>query len=95
MSPEDCDLVDAKRGVFFAALRKRSPDIEGVPERIIDQLIDNLTSTASVDEIDKEIERLRAFAKAGLTEIALRIYEEPEATIKLLGERVVPALADA
>jgi len=95
MSPEDCDLVDEKRGVFFAALRKRSPEIDGVPDRIIDQLIDNLTSTASVDEIDKEVERLHAFAAAGLTEIALRIYEEPEETIKLLGERVVPALADA
>jgi len=95
MTPEDCDLVDEKRGVFFQALRKRSPDIEGVPQRIIDQLIENLTSTASVDELDKEIDRLRAFAEAGLTEIALRIYEEPEATIKLLGERVVPALADA
>ncbi|MEE4186272.1 MAG: LLM class flavin-dependent oxidoreductase [Gammaproteobacteria bacterium] len=95
MSPEDCDLVDEKRGVFFQALRKRSPEIPGVPDRIIDQLIDNLTSTASVDEIDSELERLRAFAAAGLTEIALRIYEEPEETIRLLGERVVPALADA
>ncbi len=30
---------------------------------------------------------------AGLTDIALRIYENPEWTIRLLGERVLPALA--
>ncbi len=93
MSPEECDLVDEKRPAFFAALRKRSPDIEGVPEHIINTLIDNLTSTASLDEIDKEIDRLKAFEAAGLTEIALRIYEEPEETIRILGKHVVPALS--
>lgn len=95
MSPEDCDLVEEQRGAFFAALRKRSPDIAGVPERIIDTLIDNLTSTAALDDIDKEIDRLHGFAAAGLTEIALRIYEEPEATIRILGKYVVPALDQA
>ena len=93
MDKDDCDLVDEKRPAFFAALRKRSPDIEGVPDRIINTLIDNLTSCASIDEIDKEIERLRAFEEAGLTEIALRIYEQPEETIRVLGKHVVPALS--
>jgi len=92
MNEEDCDLVDEHREAFFAATRKRTPVIEGVPERIIDVLVENLTSTASLDEIDKEIARLKDFEKAGLTEIALRIYEEPEETIRVLGELVVPAL---
>ncbi|MEO7386974.1 MAG: LLM class flavin-dependent oxidoreductase [Gammaproteobacteria bacterium] len=93
MSEADMDIVDEKRGAFFDALRRRSPDIQGVPDRIIGQLVDNLTSCASVAEIGKEIDRLRAFKAAGLTEIALRIYDEPEKTIRTLGERVVPALA--
>ena len=45
-------------------------------------------------ELNQEIERLRSFARAGLTEIALRIYANPADTIRLLGERVVPALAE-
>ena len=45
-----------------------------------------------VADIDKEIERLRQFEPAGLTEIALRIYDDPAATIKVIGERVIPAL---
>jgi len=92
MSPEDCDIVDETRMAFFEALGRRSPDIKGVPERIINLLIDNLTSCASVDDLDKEIDRLKEFEKAGQTEIALRIYDEPEETIKVLGERVIPAL---
>ncbi|MEO8444401.1 MAG: LLM class flavin-dependent oxidoreductase [Gammaproteobacteria bacterium] len=92
MSEADMDIVDEKRQVFFEALRRRSPEIPGVPERIIAELVDNLTSCASVAGLDREIERLRAFKAAGLTEIALRIYEEPEKTIRVLGERVIPAL---
>jgi len=33
-------------------------------------------------------------AASGLTQIALRIYDDPAASIRLIGERLVPALAD-
>jgi 5,10-methylenetetrahydromethanopterin reductase len=92
MNEADMDVVERNRGAFFDALRRRSPEIEGVPDRIVQLLVDNLTSCAALADLDKEIERLRQFEAAGLTEIALRIYEEPEATIKVLGERVLPAL---
>ncbi len=93
MNEADMDLVEQKRAAFFDALRRRSPDIEGVPDRVVKLLVENLTSCASLAELDKEIERLRRFREAGLTEIALRIYEEPEQTIRILGERVLPALS--
>ena len=92
MNEADMNIVEEKRGAFFEALRKKTPVIEGVPDRIVKLLVDNLTSCASLATLDQEIERLREFERAGLTEIALRIYEQPEATIKVLGERVVPAL---
>jgi len=92
MDEADMDIVDEKRPAFFDALRRRSPDINDVPERIIDNLIENLTSCAAIDGLDKEIERLQRFQQAGLTEIALRIYEKPADTIRVIGERVVPAL---
>jgi len=92
MSEEDCDLVTARMPSFFKALARRSPEVEGVPDRILSTLVDHLTSTASIDRLDDEIERLRQFREAGLTQIALRIYDDPAAAIRLLGERVVPAL---
>lgn len=93
MSPEDCDLVDEHRPAFFTALANKTDQIKGVPEHIIESLVEHLTSTCAVDDLDNEIERLQQFADAGLTEIALRIYDKPEDTIRLLGKRVVPALA--
>ncbi len=93
MSEADMRLVEKMRPSFLAALRNRSPVYEGVPERIIRSLVDNVTSCAGVDELDKEIGRLQAFESAGLTGIALRIYEKPEEAIRLLGTRVVPVFA--
>ena len=92
MSEEDMDVVDENRQRFFTALRNKTHVIEGVPDRIVKTLVDNLTSCAGLDEIDKEIDRLHQFKQAGLTEIALRIYGDPEDTIRHLGERVIPAL---
>lgn len=92
MDDAEMDIIDAHRNVFFDALRRRSPEIPGVPEHLIRRLIDNLTSCAAFDELDKEIERLRQFRAAGLTEIALRIYENPADAIRIIGEHVVPAL---
>lgn len=92
MEEADVELVERNKGAFFTALRKRSPDIAGVPERVVKLLVDNLTSCAAVSDLDREIERLRRFEAAGLTEIALRIYEQPEQAIHIIGERVVPAL---
>ena len=40
----------------------------------------------------KEIERFKEFAAAGLTEIALRVHNDPMEAIKLIGERIVPAV---
>ena len=93
MSEADMRLVEKMRPSFLAALRNRSPVYEGVPERIIRSLVDNVTSCAGTDELDKEIARLQAFDSAGLTGIALRIYAKPEEAIRLLGKRVVPVFA--
>lgn len=92
MNEADMDIVESRRAAFFDALRRRSPDIQGVPQRIIRLLVDNLTSCAALSELDKEIERLRQFRAAGLTEIALRIYEKPADSIRVIGEHVLPAL---
>jgi hypothetical protein len=51
-----------------------------------------MTSTGGLDELDREIERFKLFQKEGLTEIALRLHEDPMDALKIIGERVVPEL---
>jgi len=57
-------------------------------------LIENLTFAGGLDDVDRFIEQLLAFKAAGLNEFAIRLYADPEASIRLLAERVMPALQD-
>ena len=91
---EEAELVNRNTTAFIRAYQRKSDVIEGVPGAIVRKLVHGCTSACSIDELDGEIERLRGFRDAGLTQIALRIYDKPEDTIRLLGERLVPALAD-
>ena len=44
------------------------------------------------DALDREIERYRGFADSGLTELSLRVHDEPMDALKLIGEHIVPAV---
>jgi alkanesulfonate monooxygenase SsuD/methylene tetrahydromethanopterin reductase-like flavin-dependent oxidoreductase (luciferase family) len=92
LEPADVDLVMASKAAFIDAFQRRSPDVAGVPAAVLDALVSHLTLAGSLDDLDAKIDKLRSLAAAGLTEVALRLYHDPAAGIKLLGERVIPAL---
>lgn len=94
LDPDEAEIVNTNISAFIKAYHAKSPDIEGVPGEIVDKLVARATSASSIADLDHEIERLRSFKAAGLTEIALRIYDDPAASIRLIGERVLPALRD-
>ena len=89
---DEVQLVIDNWDNFFKAFWTRSGKIDDVPEKIVNSLIAGMASAGDEDDLDHEIDRLQAFAKSGLTEIALRLFDEPMAGLKLLGERVLPAL---
>jgi len=80
------DNIDAFRQAWFT----RSGEIEAVPDDIVNRLIGGMTSTGDMSDLDREIERYQAFEKAGLTEIALRLHDEPMESLKIIGEHVLP-----
>lgn len=92
LAEEDIELVMSKRAAFVQAFHARSPDVEGVPDRVLDALVHNITLCGDLGEIDVQIDKLRRFAAAGLSSIALRLYHDPAASIQLLGEQVIPKL---
>jgi hypothetical protein len=80
------------RAGVIKAFNTGSDVIEGIPADIMARFVDKATSASGIDQLDREVDRLRRFKANGLTEISLRIYENPEWTIRLLGEKVLPAL---
>lgn len=92
MSDEDCKYIQANKAAFITAWRDRSGDIKGVPQRIIDALIEGITTTGDLSEMDRIVARLQEFSDAGLNELALRLHDDPADAIKVIGKQVVPAL---
>lgn len=92
LSPEDVETVRGNVWPFLQAFRDRTGDIRGVDPRIVDALVEGLTCSGGPDDVDRHIERLKKYADAGFTEIALGLQDDAEQSIRLLGERVLPAL---
>jgi 5,10-methylenetetrahydromethanopterin reductase len=92
LEPDDVDLVRANYDAFVTAYFDRSGNVQGVPDSITHALCEGMTSTGGLEDIDREIERYRRFERAGQTEIALRLHDDPMDALKLIGERIVPAL---
>jgi alkanesulfonate monooxygenase SsuD/methylene tetrahydromethanopterin reductase-like flavin-dependent oxidoreductase (luciferase family) len=93
LAPDDVALVMASQPAFVRAFAAGSHVVDGVPDRILAALVDNVTVAGSPDDLAPVIARLRHLKAAGLGGIALRLYADPAASIRLIGERVIPALA--
>jgi 5,10-methylenetetrahydromethanopterin reductase len=93
LAEDDVKLVRSRMGSFYQALARHSGDIPGVPEPVIGKLLDNLTLTAGADELDGKLEVFERFAKAGVTQVSLGLHDDVADAIRLIGARVVPALA--
>jgi alkanesulfonate monooxygenase SsuD/methylene tetrahydromethanopterin reductase-like flavin-dependent oxidoreductase (luciferase family) len=90
---DEARIVTENLDAFVKAYQARSGDIQGVPDNVLTKICDSGTSASSIENIGFEIERMRTFRDAGLTEIALCIYSNPEQAIRLIGEHLVPALS--
>ncbi|MEE8307271.1 MAG: LLM class flavin-dependent oxidoreductase, partial [Gammaproteobacteria bacterium] len=92
LGKDDAAFVDSNRDAFLQAFLQRSPDIDGIPERIIESLVDNLTFTGSPEDISAVAARLREFGEAGLDEVTLKVHGDADEAIRLIGEQLIPAL---
>ncbi|TFG87769.1 MAG: LLM class flavin-dependent oxidoreductase [Chromatiales bacterium] len=92
LGPEELKLMRAHEKDFLNAFLRSTDVIENVPDTLVTKMIRNISFVGGLDQIEPAIETLKAFAAAGLTEIALRVHDDPADAIKLIGEQVVPAL---
>ena len=61
-----------------------------MPEPLVDKLIGELSSSGTLDDIDYQIERFKKFEAGGLTDLAIRLFDDPMDGLKMIGERIVP-----
>ncbi len=77
---------------FAKAYISRSGVIENVPESLVSKLVADLSSAGDLSDIDRELDRFKQFKKRGMTDLSIRLFDEPMKGLKMIGEKVLPAL---
>jgi alkanesulfonate monooxygenase SsuD/methylene tetrahydromethanopterin reductase-like flavin-dependent oxidoreductase (luciferase family) len=92
MSAEDFAIIMNHIPEIYAMAAKDADSVEGLPDRLLDICVDKLTLTGGIDDLDGIIEHLLEYKAIGVTETCIELKKHQAHGIKLLGERVVPAL---
>jgi len=73
---------------------KGTHSVDGLPDELLDRCVDKLTLTGDLGDLDRIIEHLLEYKALGVTEIGLELKKHPADCIRLIGERIIPALRD-
>lgn len=92
LDPATAALVERSRPAFLKAFLDKSPHIEGVPEAVVQALVEHLTLSGGIEDVAPIAARLRELAAAGVDEVALRLHAQPEEGLRIIGEHLLPAL---
>jgi alkanesulfonate monooxygenase SsuD/methylene tetrahydromethanopterin reductase-like flavin-dependent oxidoreductase (luciferase family) len=90
LNAEETQLVKDNFRNFLIAGVTGTGEIKGVPPELVQRLIDEVSSSGDYDDIDREIERYRVFEQEGLTDLALRVFDDPMGALQTIKERVIP-----
>jgi 5,10-methylenetetrahydromethanopterin reductase len=92
MNPEEFQQILDHVPQIYAMAAKDEDFVEGLPDELLDRCVDELTLTGGLDQIDRIIEHLLEFKAIGVTHMCIELKKHQAHGIKLLGERVIPAL---
>lgn len=90
-SPDEAQIVKDNFRNFIMADINGSGVIENVPSELVQKLIDNICSAGEVGDIPHEVERFRQMEQAGITDLAIRVFDDPFDALDLIAEHVIPA----
>ena len=92
LDSEESQIVEDNLHAFAHAYAHNTDVIGGVPDGIIDKLLNHLTFTGDFNDVDRFVEEMIQFKNSGLDEFAIRLYKNPEQSMELIAERVMPHL---
>ena len=92
LDADEVEIVRQNFDAFVTAWFDRSGKVAGVPDKIVDTLTNRLTATGDLSDIDRIVDRFREMEKFGVTEICLRLHDDPMDAVKLIGEHIVSAV---
>jgi 5,10-methylenetetrahydromethanopterin reductase len=95
LEPAEAQIVKDNFRNFIMADITGSGEINNVPPELVEKLIANICSAGGLDAIDREIERFKQMEAAGITDLAIRVFDDPFDALKIISERVMPHFSGA
>lgn len=92
MTDAEYDLIEAHKAAIYGMVPRKAWTVDGVPDELLDRCVDALTLTGTPAELPRMIDYLKALQAAGCTDVVLELHDEPEEGLRLIRERVIPAL---
>ena len=92
VSDDEFQLLLKHMPAIYDMAPKKVDSVDGIPDELLDRCVDKLTLTGTPDDLDHIIEHLLEYKALGVTEVCLELKNHIEHGIKLIGERVIPAL---
>ncbi|MFZ1624643.1 MAG: LLM class flavin-dependent oxidoreductase [Gammaproteobacteria bacterium] len=92
LTPEEANVVHEKKDAFLTAFRTKVGEIKGVAPEIVAKLVEGLSLAGDLSDLDRHVQRIKTFAAAGMTENALRLHDEPEKSLHIIGKELLPKL---
>ncbi|MBT5891843.1 MAG: LLM class flavin-dependent oxidoreductase [Chromatiales bacterium] len=68
----------------------RTGVIDNIPDDLSERLVKGMASTGDMSSMEEELERFDQFAKSGLTELSIRLFDDPMDGLNKIGEHVMP-----
>lgn len=92
LSDAEYDAIEARQAAFYR-WATGGPAVDDLPESLLDRLVEHLTLTSTPSRLGPVLEHLQAMRAAGLTHVALRLYQDVERSIEIIGNEIAPRLA--
>ncbi|HJP05599.1 MAG: hypothetical protein CL799_09995 [Chromatiales bacterium] len=93
MSQEEFEEILKFIPEIYAMGPADTDSVEGLDDELLDRCVDELTLTGTPEnDLDRIIEHLHEYKEIGVTEMCIELKKHQAHGIKLLGEKVIPAL---
>ena len=92
MTEEEFAKIMEHIPAIYAMAAKDEDSVDGLPDALLDKCVDELTLTGGVDDLDRIIEHLLEYKAIRVTDVCIELKKHQAHGIRLLGERVLPAI---
>lgn len=92
MTDAEYDVIEVHKAAIYGMVPLKAWTVPGVPDALLETCVRNLTLAGTPADIPAFVEHLKRMQAAGCTDVVLELHAEPADGIRLIGERVIPAL---